>query len=131
MSSLKKMISAKYAWDNSSKDNFKKIVLVLFKDKVEIYICKILFMCDNYIAGARCHKSALEFMLNLNTGIITSSSISDEYLVLSPEVKYAEENLSILQTYHKNCELLIKNLLEYISRQDSDVDILPFSFSYI
>ena len=131
MNSLKKIISAKYSWEYSLNDDFTKFVLILFKDKVEIYICKILFKCGNNIVGIRCHKTAFEFMLNLNTGKIMSSLINFEYLVLSPKIQNVEKNLSIHQTNHKNCELLIQNLLEYISKQDCNLEILPFRFIYI
>lgn len=132
MDSLKESLSDKYKWKNSDNNDLKKkIILVLFKDKIEIYICKILFICDNYTAGIRCHKTALEFMLNLQTGKILSSTFKLNYIVISPTIDKIDKNLTIGQVYHRKCEILIKKLLEDIYKNNSELEILPFTFNYI
>lgn len=132
MDSLIESLATKYVPKSDLKVAVsKKLILILFKNEIEIHICKVLFLCSNNTAGVRCHSTSFEFMLNLHTGKIISSSLDAKYLVLFPNVDKKDKLISISQTYHKSCEILVKEILQFINLHDSTISITPFDFRYL
>ena len=132
MDSLKESLANKYVWEPKKKVTAsKKLILILFKNEIEIHICKVLFTCSNNTAGIRCHKTSFEFMLNLKTGEIMSSFFKIKYLILFPNVDTSDKLISISQTYHKSCEILVKDILTDINGFDSSISVNKFNFIYI
>ena len=132
MDSLKKSLANKYICKPTLDDAIsKKLILILFKNEIEIHICKVLFLCSNDTVGVRCHKTSFEFMLNLKTGKIMSYSFDTKYLILFPNLDKSDKIMSISQTYHISCEILVKDILEFISLYDSTILVNQFHFIYI
>ena len=133
MNSLKEYFTNKYSWNEMPKSSkSKKLVLILFKNEVEIHICKVLFLCDDNTAGVRSHKTAIEFMVNLNTGKITSSSIDSTYIILIPNMKDSNQSkINFNEKSHKLCELMIKDVISDIEKINNQINISPFDYKYI
>ena len=132
MDSLKESLANKFVWEPNLKvTTSKKLILILFKNEVEIHICKVLFLCsNNNTAGIRCHETSLEFMLNLKTGKIMSSFFDTKYLVLLPILNIDSNFNSIINKYHYSCEILVKDILDFIKLHDSKILVSPFNFRY-
>ena len=130
MDSLKESLANKYVWEPKKVTASKKLILILFKNEIEIHICKVLFTCSNNTVGVRCHETSFEFMLNLKTGKIMSSFFKIKYLILFPNVNTSDKLLSISQTYHKSCEILVKDILTDIKGFDSSILVNKFNFIY-